>query len=131
MLETGKKNPVWAVLIAVIAVVVTLLVSYLMLQTQQRIETFQVELERTKLRALELEEHAARLSFQREDAVKQRVDIQGKLDDATSEINELRSKLDQSVSAVQDLRDQATKAQSEIDDKQVRLDALESEVEKL
>ena len=54
MLETGKKNPVWAVLIAAIAVVIILLVSHKMLQTQERIETVQAELERTKLRALEL-----------------------------------------------------------------------------
>jgi chromosome segregation ATPase len=133
MLVARRLNPVLATLIAAVgvAVVVTLLVSYQMLQTQQRIETVQAELERTKLRALELEEHAARLSFQREDAIKQLVDVQGRLDEATSEIGELRSKLDQSVSAIQDLQDQVTKTQSEIDDKQTRLDALQSEVEKL
>jgi chromosome segregation ATPase len=127
----GGINPVWSLLVAAIAVVGTLFVSYKMFKTQQRVEAVQTELERTKIRGLELEEHAARLSFQREDAVRQRVDIQSRLDEATSEINELRSKLDQSISAIQNLQNQAVKARSEIDDKQSRLDALQSEVERL
>ena len=131
MLNLGKTNPVWSLLVAAIAVVGTLLVSHKMLQTQQRIEAVQTELQTTKLRSLELEDHAARLSFQREDAIKQRVDVQSRLDEATSVINELRSKLDKSVSAIQDLQDQATKDLSEINDKQARLDVLQSEVERL
>jgi DNA repair exonuclease SbcCD ATPase subunit len=131
MPEKYRINPVWTLLVAAIAVAGTILISYKMLQTQRRVEAAQTELQRTNARASELEEHAARLSFEREEAVRQRIDIQDKLDVANREISELQSKLDQSTSAIEGLRSQAVTAQIEIDDKQSRLGVLQSEIESL
>ena len=126
-----KVNPVWTLLVAAIAVAGTILISYKMLQTQWRVEAAQTELQRTNARASELEEHAARLSFEREEAVRQRIDIQDKLDEANRQISDLQSKLDQSIAAIEGLRSQAETAQIEIYDKQYRLGVLQSEIESL
>ena len=81
-----KVNPVWTLLVAAIAVAGTILISYKMLQTQWRVEAAQTELQRTNARASELEEHAARLSFEREEAIRQRIDTQDKLNEANRKI---------------------------------------------
>jgi len=76
MSERYEINPAWTLLVAAIAIISTILIGYKLLQTQQRGEAVQTELERANARASELEEHAARLSSEREDAVRQRIDIQ-------------------------------------------------------
>ncbi len=98
MPERNGINPVWAPLVAAIAVIGIILIGYKLLQTQRHVEAVQTELESAKVRASELEEHAARRSSEREDAVRQRIDVQDKLEQATAERNELRNKVDQSVS---------------------------------
>jgi septal ring factor EnvC (AmiA/AmiB activator) len=86
MPETYRINSVWTLLLAAIAVIGSILVGYKMLQTQQRIEAVRTQLERTNARASELEDHAARLSSEREDAVRQRIDTQDKLNEANRKI---------------------------------------------
>jgi chromosome segregation ATPase len=130
MPEKYRINPVWT-LVAAIAVAGTIFISHKMLQTQRRVEAAQGELQKTNARASELEEHAVRLSFEREEAVRERIGIQDKLDGANREISELQSKLDQSASAIEALRDQAVMTQVEMDDKQSRLAVLQSEIETL
>ena len=100
MPERKGINPVWVPLVAAIAVIGIILIGYKMLQTQRHVEAVQTELESAKARASELEEHVARRSSEREDAVRQRIDIQDKLDQATTERDELRSKVDQSTSTI-------------------------------
>ena len=100
MPERNGINPVWAPLVAAIAVIGIILIGYKLLQTQRHVEAVQTELESAKVRASELEEHAARRSSEREDAVRQRIDVQDKLEQATAERNELRNKVDQSVSTI-------------------------------
>ena len=129
MPERSSINPVWAPLVAAIAVIGLIIIGYKMLQTQRHVEAVQTELESTNARASELEKHAARLSSEREDAVRQRNDIQDKLDEATTERDELRNKLDQSTSTIQELQKQLELAQSAFDDTQSRLKALQSELE--
>ena len=75
MLDRYSTNPIWATLIAAMAVVGIIIIGYKLLQTRRHVEALQTELERTSARATELEEHAARLSYQREDAVRQRTDL--------------------------------------------------------
>lgn len=131
MPEKYRINPVWTLVVAAIAVAGTIFISHKMLQTQRRVEAAQSELQKTNARASELEEHAVRLSFEREEAVRERIGIQDKLDGANREINELQSKLDQSASAIEALRNQAVMTQVEMDDKQSRLAVLQSEIETL
>jgi hypothetical protein len=57
----------------------------------QRVEAAQNELQMTNARASELEEHAARLSFEREEAVRERLGIQDKLDEANREIRDSKA----------------------------------------
>ena len=101
MPEKYSINPVWTLLVVAIAVAGTIFISHKVLQTQRRVEAVQSDLQKTNARASELEEHAARLSFEREEAVRARIDIQDKLDEAKREISELQSKLDQSTSAIE------------------------------
>jgi chromosome segregation ATPase len=122
---------VWALLVAAIAVTGTVFITHKMLQTQRLVEAAQSELQMTNARTSELEEHTARLSFEREEAVRERIDIQDKLDQANREISELQSKLDQSTSAIEALRSQAVTTQLENDDKQARLAVMQSEIETL
>jgi chromosome segregation ATPase len=131
MPETYRINPVWPLVVAAIAVAGTIFISYKMLETQRRVEAAQSELQKTNARALELEEHAARLSFEREEAIRKRLGVQDKLDAANREISELQSKLDQSTSAIEALRSQAVTTRVEMDDKQSRLAVLQSEIETL
>jgi len=131
MPEKHRINPVWTLLVAAIAVAGTIFISYEMLQTQRLVEAAQSELQKTNARASELEEHAVRLSFEREEAIRERIHIQDKLDEANGAISALQNKLDQSTSAVEALRSQAVTTQREIDDKQSRLGLLQSEIESL
>jgi chromosome segregation ATPase len=131
MPEKRRINPVWALLVAAIAVTGTVFITHKMLQTQRLVEAAQSELQMTNARTSELEEHTARLSFEREEAVRERIDIQDKLDQANREISELQSKLDQSTSAIEALRSQAVTTQLENDDKQARLAVMQSEIETL
>jgi chromosome segregation ATPase len=131
MPETYRINPVWPLVVAAIAVAGTIFISYKMLETQRRVEAAQSELQTANARASELEEHAARLSFEREEAIRKRLGIQDKLDAADREISELQSKLDQSTSAIEALRSQAVTTRVEMDDKQSRLAVLQSEIETL
>src|SRR5262245_3106679 len=126
-----RINPVWPLVVAAIAVASTIFISYKMLETQGRVEAAQNELQKTNARASELEEHAARLSFEREEAIRKRLGIQDKLDAANREISALQSKLDHSASAIEALRSQAVTTRVEMDDKQSRLAVLQSEIETL
>ena len=129
MPEKYRINPAWTLLVAAIAVASTIFIGHKMLQT--RVEAAQSALQRTNARVSELEDHAARLSFEREEAIRERIDIQDKLDEANREISELRSKLDQSTSAIEALRSEAVTTQLEIDDRQSRLAVLQSEIASL
>jgi chromosome segregation ATPase len=129
MLEKYRINPVWTLLVAAIAVGSTIFIGHKMLQT--RVEAAQSALQRTNARVSELEDHAARLSFDREEAIRERLDIQDKLDEANREIGELQSKLDQSTSAIEALRSKAVTTQLEMDDRQSRLTVLQSEIASL
>ncbi len=131
MRERDNTNPVWVSLVAAIAVIGIILLGYKLLQTQRHVEAVQTELESANARTLELENHTARLSSEREEAVRQRIDSQDKLDEATTERNELQSELDQSTSTVQELQKKLEHAQSAFDDTQLRLAILRSEFESL
>jgi chromosome segregation ATPase len=131
MRESDNTNPVWVSLVAAIAVIGIILIGYKLLQTQRHVEAIQTELERANERTLELEKHTARLSAEREDAVRQRIDSQDKLDEATTDRNELQSELDQSTSTIQELQKKLEQAQSAFDDTQFRLTVLRSELESL
>ncbi|HEY7763439.1 MAG TPA: hypothetical protein VIB38_00500 [Aestuariivirgaceae bacterium] len=131
MPEKSRIKPLCTLVVAAIAVAGTVFIGHQMLQTQSRVEAAESELQKTYARASELEEHAARLSFEREEAVRERIDIRDKLDEANRQISELQSKLDQSTSAVEVLRSQAATTQVEMDDRQSRIAALLSEIEAL
>jgi chromosome segregation ATPase len=131
MPEKYRINPVWTLLVAAIAVAGTIFIGHELLQAQRRVEAAQSELQKTNARTAELEEHTARLSFEREEAIRKRMDIQDELDEANRHKGELQSKLDQSTSAIEALRSQAVTTQLEIDDKQSRLAVLQSEIETL
>jgi chromosome segregation ATPase len=131
MPERYTIHPIWILLVAALAVVGATLVRYKLLETQQRVEAIQTELKRTGARSLELEQHAVDLSFDREEAVRQRLNVQDKLNNAHREIRELQSRLNQSSSVIKDLKNHAVKTRLEIVEKQSRLDALQSEVESL
>jgi chromosome segregation ATPase len=131
MPEKYRINPVWLLVVAAIAVAGTIFVSLEMLQTQRRVEAAQSELQKTNARESELEEHAARLSFEREEAIRKRIGIQDKLDEANREISALQNKLDQSTSAIEALRSQAVTTRIEMDDKQSRIAVLQIEIETL
>ena len=131
MPEKYRINPVWTLLVAAIAVASTIFIGHELLQAQRRVEAAQSELQKTNARAAELEEHAARLSFEREEAIRKRISIQDELDEANRRKGELQSKLDQSTSAIEALRSQAVTTQLEIDDKQSRLAVLQNEIETL
>jgi chromosome segregation ATPase len=131
MPEKYRINPVWTLLVAAIAVASTIFIGHEMLQAQWRVEAAQSELKKTNARVAELEEHAARLSFEREEAIRKRISIQDVLDEANRRNVELQGKLDQSTSAIEALRSQAVTTQLEFDDKQSRLAALQSEIESL
>ena len=131
MRKTDNTNPVWVSLIAAIAVIGVILIGYKLLQTQRRVEAVQTELESANARTAELENHTARLSSEREDAVRQRVVSQDKLDEATTERDELQNKLDQSTSTIQELQKQLEQAQSAFDDTKFRLTDLKSELESI
>jgi chromosome segregation ATPase len=131
MPEKYRINPAWTLLVAAIAVAGSIFIGHKMLQTQQRVEAAQSELQMTIARASELEEQAARLSFEREEAVRERLGIQDKLDEANREISELQTKLDQSTAAIEALRSQAVTTRLEIDDRQSRLAVLQSEIDSL
>src|SRR5262245_23742819 len=124
-------NPVWILPVAAIALIATTLIGYQWLEEQQRFEALQTELKRTSARALELEQHAVRLSFDREEAVRERLNLLDKLDGVHSAMVELQSRLNQSTSVINDLKNEAGKTRREIEDKQSRLEALQSEVESL
>jgi chromosome segregation ATPase len=131
MPERYSINPGWTLIVAAIAIFCASLVGFKLFQKQQRFEAIQIELKRTTARAAELEEHAARLSFDREEAVRQRLNLHEKLDKANTTIRDLQSKLDQSTSLNNELKDELVKTRSQFEDKQSRLDALQSEVESL
>lgn len=131
MRERGNLNPVWVSLVAAIAVIGIILIGYKLLQTQRHVEAVQTELESANARTRELENHATRLSSEREDAVRQRIVSQDKLDEATTERNELQNKLDESTSTIQELQKQLEQAQSAFDDTKFRLTILKSEVESI
>jgi chromosome segregation ATPase len=124
--------PVCILLVAAISVVGATLVGYHLLEEKQRrFEALQTKLNVTSARALELEQHAVRLSFEREEAIRGRLSLLDKLDDAHSVIVELQSRLNQSTSVINDLKNEAGKTRLEIEHKQSRLEALQSEVESL
>ena len=75
-----KFNPLWILLVTAIAVIGAVLINDQLLEQQRRFEALQSELNRTSARALELEKHAVRLSFDREDAIRKRLDLLDKLD---------------------------------------------------
>jgi chromosome segregation ATPase len=129
MPERFRINSLWILLATALAVVGATLIDYQLREKQQRVEVVQTELKRTSARVSELEQHAACLSFEREEAVRQRFNLQDKLDGAHSAMRELQSRLNQSTSEINDLKNEAVKTRSEIEDKQSRLDALQSEVD--
>jgi chromosome segregation ATPase len=131
MRERDNTKPVWVSLVAAIAVIGIILLGYKLLQTQRHVEAVQTELESANARTLELENHTARLSSEREDAVRQRIDIQDKLYEATTERNELQNKLGQSTSTIQELQKKLERAQSAFDDTHFRLTDLQSELESI
>jgi len=131
MPERYRINPIWILPVAALAVGGATLVGYQLFEKQQLVDAIQSELNTTSARALELEQHAVRLSFHREEAVRRRFDAQDKLDDAQREIRELQSRLTQSTSIINELKNDAVKTRSEIEDRQFRIDALQSEVESL
>jgi chromosome segregation ATPase len=131
MFERYRINPAWILLMTAIAVAGTALIGYQLLEKQRRFEALQIELKKTSARAFELEQHAVRLSFDREEAVRERLNLLDKLDGAHSAIAELESRLNQSTSAINDLKNEAGKIRLEIEDKQSRLEALQSEVDSL
>jgi chromosome segregation ATPase len=124
-----KFNPLWILLVTAIAVIGAVLINDQLLEQQRRFEALQSELNRTSARALELEQHAVRLSFDREDAIRKRLDLLDKLDGAHSTIVELQSRLNQSTSVINDLKNEAGRTRLEIEDRQSRLEALQTEVE--
>jgi chromosome segregation ATPase len=124
-----KINPLWILLVTTIAVIGAVLINDQLLEQQLRFEALQSELNRTSARALELEQHAVRLSFDREDAIRKRLDLLDKLDGAHSTIVELQSRLNQSTSVINDLKNEAGRTRLEIEDRQSRLEALQTEVE--
>jgi chromosome segregation ATPase len=124
-----KFNPLWILLVTAIAVIGAVLINDQLLEQQRRFEALQSELNRTSARALELEQHAVRLSFDREDAIRKRLDLLNKLDGAHSTIVELQSRLNQSTSVINDLKNEAGRTRLEIEDRQSRLEALQTEVE--
>jgi len=124
-----KFNPLWILLVTAIAVIGAVLINDQLLEQQLRFEALQSELNRTSARALELEQHAVRLSFDREDAIRKRLDLLDKLDGAHSTIVELQSRLNQSTSVINDLKNEAGRTRLEIEDRQSRLEALQTEVE--
>jgi peptidoglycan hydrolase CwlO-like protein len=124
-----KFNPLWILLVTAIAVIGAVLINDHLLEEQWRFEALHSELNRTSARALELEQHAVRLSFDREDAIRKRFDLQDKLDGAHSTIVELQSRLNQSTSAINDLKNEAGRTRLEIEDRQSRLEALQTEAE--
>jgi len=124
-------NPLWILLGTVIAVIGAVLINDQLLEQQLRFEALQGELKRTSARALELEQHAVRLSFDREDAIRKRFDLLDELDGAHSTIVELQSRLNQSSSIINDLKNEAGRTRLEIADRQSRLEALQNEVESL
>jgi chromosome segregation ATPase len=126
-----KINPLWILLVTAIAVIGAVLINDQLLEQQQRFEALQSELNKTSARALELERHAVRLSFDREDAVRKRLDLLDKLDGAHSTIVELQSRLNQSTSVINDLKNEAGRTRLEIEDRQSRIEALQTEVESL
>ena len=123
------KFPLWILLVTAMAVIGAVLINDQLLEQQLRFEALQSELNRTSARALELEQHAVRLSFDREDAIRKRLDLLDKLDGAHSTIVELQSRLNQSTSVINDLKNEAGKTRLEIEDRQSRLEALQTEVE--
>ena len=124
-----KFNPLWILLVTAIAVIGAVLINDQLLEQQRRFEALQSELKRTSARALELEQHAVRLSFDREDAIRKRLVLLDKLDGAHSTIVELQSRLNQSTSVINDLKNEAGRTRLEIEDRQSRLEALQTEVE--
>ena len=124
-----RFNPLWILLVTAIAVIGAVLINDHLLEQQRRFEALQSELNRTSARALELEQHAVRLSFDREDAIRKRLDLLDKLDGAHSTIVELQSRLNQSTSVINDLKNEAGRTRLEIEDRQSRLEALQTEVE--
>jgi hypothetical protein len=127
--RNDQINPVWLLPATAIALIAATLIDYQRLEEQQRFETLQTELKRTSARAKELEQHAVRLSFDREDAIRKRLDLLDKLDGAHSTIVELQSRLNQSTSVINDLKNEAGRTRLEIADRQSRLEALQTEVE--
>ena len=123
------KFPLWILLVTAIAVIGAVLINDQLVEQQLRFEALQSELNRTSARALELEQHAVRLSFDREDAIRKRLDLLDKLDGAHSTIVELQSRLNQSTSVINDLKNEAGRTRLEIEDRQSRLEALQTEVE--
>jgi chromosome segregation ATPase len=126
-----KFSPLWILVVTAIAVLGAVLINDQLLERQLRFEALQGELKRSGARVLELEQHAVRLSFDREDAIRKRLDLLDKLDGAHSTIAELQSRLSQSTSVINDLRNQAGRTRLEIADRQSRLEALQNEVESL
>ena len=124
-----KFNPLWILLVTAIAVIGAVLINDQLFEQQLRFEALQSELNRTSARALELEQHAVRLSFDREDAIRKRLDLLDKLDGAHSTIVELQSRLNQSTSVINDLKNEAGRTRLVIEDRQSRLEALQTEVE--
>src|SRR5918995_2779964 len=97
--------PTWAWIVGAILVIGVVLTGYRMIQTQQRLQTVQTDLERAKqgadqARAMtaDLEKRTASLNSELENATTQRGDLQTKLDEATLELKSVQSTLESAQS---------------------------------
>src|SRR5262245_14891665 len=131
MSERYGINPVSFLLVTATAVVGATLVGHWLLEERSRVEALQTELQTTSARASELEQHAVRLSFDREEAVRERLKLLDKLDGAHTSMADLQSRLNQSTSVINDLKNEANKTRLEIHEKQTQLEVLQREVDSL
>jgi septal ring factor EnvC (AmiA/AmiB activator) len=99
MPERNGVMPIWAWIVGAVIVIGSIL--YLMVQTQQRLETVQSERESAKeevvqanARTTELEKQVANLKSELENGNAERSELQTNLDRANSEIERLKSELD-------------------------------------
>ncbi len=102
MPERNGVMPVWAWIVGAVIVIGIILTGYLMVQTQQRLETVQSERESAKeevvqanARTTELEKQVANLKSELENGNAERSELQTNLDRANSEIERLNSELEQ------------------------------------
>ena len=102
MPERNGVMPIWAWIVGAVIVIGIILTGYLMVQTQQRLETVQSERESAKeevvqanARTAELDKQVANLKPELEKGNAERNELQTKLDQANSEIERLESELEQ------------------------------------